>query len=208
MCKQAPDYSYETDAMRRGYIYIAGVDEVGRGCLAGPVVAASVRLDPENIPQGLHDSKKLSAKKREQIYEAIMGAADVAIGMCSVEEIDDLNILNASLKAMERAVEGLSKEADFVLVDGNKIPAGFGLNAQAIIKGDSKSLSIAAASIVAKVYRDRLMSSLAHEYPDYGWEKNAGYGTKLHLQGLETAGVTPHHRTSFKPIKDRLEKNK
>jgi ribonuclease HII len=199
-----PDFSFETAATARGYARIVGVDEVGRGPLSGPVVAAAVWLDPNNIPEGMNDSKKLTAKRREALYDQILAVADVSIASCSVEEIDEINILQASLRAMERAVAGLQSKADYVLVDGNKIPAAFGLDSEAIVKGDARSLSISAASIVAKTWRDRLMVDLAQQYPGYGWEKNAGYGTKLHMEGLAKFGVTPHHRRSFKPIHKML----
>lgn len=204
----SPDYSFETAATHRGYSRIAGVDEVGRGPLAGPVVAAAVWLDPEHIPEGLNDSKALSAKRREGLYEEILAKADVSIASCSVEEIDEINILQASLRAMERAVAGLRERADYVLVDGNKIPPAFGLNAEAIVKGDARSLSISAASIVAKIWRDRLMVDLAQQHPGYGWEKNAGYGTKSHMEALQNLGVTPHHRRSFKPVHNMLYQEK
>ena len=203
-----PDYSFETAALARGYTRVAGVDEVGRGPLAGPVVAAAVVLDPACIPEGLNDSKALSARRREVLYDQILAVADVSVAHCSVEEIDEINILQASLRAMERAVAGLTLAPDFVLVDGNKIPAAFGLDAEAVVKGDARSLSISAASIVAKTWRDRLMVDLAQQHPGYGWEKNAGYGTKLHLEGLRNLGVTPHHRRSFKPIHNMLYQDK
>lgn len=199
-----PDFTFETTAFTRGYSSVVGVDEVGRGPLSGPVVAAAVWLDPNRIPEGMNDSKKLTAKRREILYDQILAVADVSIASCSVEEIDEINILQASLRAMERAVAGLKVNADYVLVDGNKIPAEFGLNAEAIIKGDARSLSISAASIIAKTWRDRLMVDLAQQYPGYGWEKNAGYGTKLHMEGLAKLGVTPHHRRSFKPVHKML----
>ncbi|MBU2890113.1 MULTISPECIES: ribonuclease HII [Celeribacter] len=208
MVKTVPDYSFEEAAARRGYTRIVGVDEVGRGPLAGPVVAAAVWLDPDDIPAGLNDSKALSAKRREGLYDEICARADVSIASCSVEEIDEINILQASLRAMERAVAGLKGGADYVLVDGNKVPPAFGLDAEAIVKGDARSVSISAASIVAKIWRDRLMVDLAQQYPGYGWEKNAGYGTKLHLEGLRDFGVTPHHRRSFKPIHNILYQDK
>ncbi|MCA0041948.1 ribonuclease HII [Celeribacter litoreus] len=208
MAKTVPDFSFEEAAARRGYTRIVGVDEVGRGPLAGPVVAAAVWLDPDHIPEGLNDSKALTAKRRERLYDEIMETADVSIASCSVEEIDEINILQASLRAMERAVAGLKSTADYVLVDGNKIPAAFGLDAEAIVKGDARSLSISAASIIAKTWRDRLMVDLAQQYPGYGWEKNAGYGTKVHLEGLQKIGVTPHHRRSFKPIHNILYQDK
>lgn len=208
MVKTIPDYSFEEAATRRGYARIVGVDEVGRGPLAGPVVAAAVWLDPEAIPPGLNDSKALTAKRREALYDEILAKADVSIASCSVEEIDEINILQASLRAMERAVAGLKVKADYVLVDGNKVPPAFGLDAEAIVKGDARSVSISAASIVAKIWRDRLMVDLAQQYPGYGWEKNAGYGTKIHMEGLRDLGVTPHHRRSFKPVHNILYQDK
>ncbi|WP_417262316.1 ribonuclease HII [Celeribacter sp.] len=208
MTKPIPDYSFEEAAQRRGYTRIVGVDEVGRGPLAGPVVAAAVWLDPDHIPEGLNDSKALTAKRREALYSEIFTKADVSIASCSVEEIDEINILQASLRAMERAVAGLKVKADYVLVDGNKVPPAFGLDAEAIVKGDARSLSISAASIVAKIWRDRLMVDLAQQYPGYGWEKNAGYGTKVHLEGLRDFGVTPLHRRSFKPVHNILYQGK
>ncbi|MEN8888169.1 MAG: ribonuclease HII [Celeribacter marinus] len=208
MVKTAPDYSFETHATARGYSRIVGVDEVGRGPLAGPVTACAVWLDPNRIPDGLNDSKALTEKRRLMLYEQIMEVADVSIASCSVEEIDEINILQASLLAMERAVAGLSVAADYVLVDGNKIPKAFGVDAEAIVKGDARSVSISAASIVAKTWRDSLMVDLAQQHPGYGWEKNAGYGTKLHLDGLRNLGVTPHHRRSFKPVHNILYQDK
>ncbi|WP_062221124.1 ribonuclease HII [Celeribacter marinus] len=208
MVKTAPDYSFETDATARRYSRIVGVDEVGRGPLAGPVTACAVWLDPNRIPDGLNDSKALTEKRRIMLYEQIMEVADVSIASCSVEEIDEINILQASLRAMERAVAGLSVAADYVLVDGNKIPKAFGVDAEAIVKGDARSVSISAASIVAKTWRDSLMVDLAQQHPGYGWEKNAGYGTKLHLDGLRNLGVTPHHRRSFKPVHNILYQDK
>lgn len=208
MTKTTPDYSFEEAATRRGYTRIVGVDEVGRGPLAGPVVAAAVWLDPARIPLGLNDSKALTAKRREVLYDEILAVADVSIASCTVEEIDEINILQASLRAMERAVAGLSRKADYILVDGNKLPPAFGLDAEAIVKGDARSLSISAASIVAKIWRDRLMVDLAQHYPGYGWEKNAGYGTKTHMEGLRNLGVTPHHRRSFKPVHNILYQDK
>lgn len=199
-----PDLSFETQARDGGARMIAGTDEVGRGPLAGPVTAAAVILDPGNIPDGLNDSKKLSAKRREALADQIWDMADVSMVHVSVAEIDEHNILRASHIAMERAVAGLRQTADFVLVDGNLIPKGLSVPARAIIKGDSKSLSIAAASIVAKVGRDRLMEDLAQQFPGYGWEKNAGYPTKQHREALLNLGVTPHHRRSFAPIRNML----
>lgn len=183
---------------------IAGVDEVGRGPIAGPVTAAAVVLDPSNIPDGLNDSKALSAKKREVLYDLIMASSDVCIAHASVEEIDEINILRASHLAMERAVAGLSQTPDHLLIDGNMIPRGLTGSTEAIIKGDAKSLSISAASIVAKICRDRIMWDLAQQFPGYGWETNAGYPSKSHKEALQNLGVTPHHRRSFKPVHNML----
>lgn len=204
MEKLSPDFSFEQAAMTRGYSRIAGVDEVGRGPLAGPVTAAAVILDPERIPPGLNDSKKLTAKRREVLYEQILDMAEVSIAHASVEEIDDINILRASHLAMERAVAGLSTPPDHVLIDGNQVPRSLTVSNETIVKGDARSLSISAASIVAKICRDHVMVDLAQQHPGYGWEKNAGYGTKAHMEGLRNLGVTPHHRRSFKPIHNML----
>lgn len=203
-----PDFSFETAAQQRGFLHIAGVDEVGRGPLAGPVVAAAVILDPANIPEGLNDSKKLTAKRRDALYDALHVVADVSIAEATVAEIDAHNILRASHIAMVRAIAGLSAVADHALIDGNMIPRDLSISAQTIIKGDARSLSIAAASIVAKVWRDRHMVALAQQHPHYGWEKNAGYPTAQHKLGLEQHGVTEHHRRSFKPIHNILYQDK
>ncbi len=200
MTKTAPDFTLEQSAIDAGHAIIAGVDEVGRGPLCGPVTAAAVILDPMNIPDGLNDSKKLTAKRREALYDLLIGCAEVSIAHASVEEIDRINILRASHLAMERAISGLPRPPDHVLIDGNMIPRGLTTPAQTVIKGDAKSLSIAAASIIAKVCRDRIMADLAQEFPGYGWEKNAGYPTPVHLKALLNLGVTPHHRRSFKPV--------
>ncbi|WP_120502021.1 ribonuclease HII [Roseovarius sp. EL26] len=199
-----PDYSYETEAFERGATCIAGVDEVGRGPLAGPVTAAAAVLDPMRIPEGLNDSKKLTLKRRQILYDALMECADVSIAHASVEEIDELNILRASHLAMERAVAGLKNVADFALIDGNMIPKGLTIPSRAVIKGDAVSVSIAAASIVAKITRDRIMEDLAQQFPGYGWERNAGYPSKQHKEALQNLGVTPHHRRSFKPVHNML----
>lgn len=182
---------------------VCGVDEVGRGPLAGPVMAAAVILDPNNIPSGLNDSKKLSAKKREILYPLIMNSAHVGIGEASVEEIDSINILQASLLAMRRAVENLGVKPDHALVDGNKLPCLI-CPASAIIKGDSISLSIAAASIIAKINRDFLMTKMAENHPQYGWEKNAGYGTRHHMEALRLVGPCDFHRKTFAPIRELM----
>jgi ribonuclease HII len=204
MARTPPDFSFETTAHARALAPVAGVDEVGRGPLAGPVTAAAVILDPARIPQGLGDSKALSSTKRERLFAEIMGSAQVSVAHATVEEIDALNILRASQMAMERAVAGLAIPPAHVLVDGNLIPAGLQGRAEAIVKGDAKSLSIAAASIIAKVTRDRIMVDLAQQHPGYGWEINAGYPTKQHLEALLNLGVTPWHRRSFRPVHNIL----
>ncbi len=181
-------------------IRIAGVDEVGRGPLAGPVTAAAVRLDPERVPAGLNDSKALKPAQREVLAEEILATADVCIAHASVEEIDEINILQATFLAMRRAVAGLSVQPDHLLIDGNKVPPGMPCPAAPLVKGDAKSLSVAAASIVAKVARDRIMADLAAKCPGYGWERNAGYPTKAHVVALKSLGITPYHRRSFGPV--------
>ena len=204
MTRLTADFSFETAARARGATVIAGVDEVGRGPLCGPVTAAAVILDPAHIPLGIGDSKALSSAKRERIYVELLAVAQVSVAHASVEEIDALNILRASHLAMERAVAGLVMRPDFVLVDGNRLPKGLPCGAEAVVKGDAKSLSIAAASIAAKVVRDRIMVDLAQQHPGYGWERNAGYPTKDHLAALLNLGVTPQHRRSFKPVHNIL----
>ena len=179
---------------------VAGVDEVGRGPLAGPVYAAAVILDPARLPEGLDDSKKMSETRRDKAFNAIMTSAlAVGIGVASVEEIDRINILAATMLAMRRAVDRLSVAPVHALIDGNKVPA-LPCPADAIVKGDSKVLSIAAASIIAKVTRDRVMSELDLAFPGYGWARNKGYGTADHMQALARLGPSVHHRTSFAPI--------
>jgi ribonuclease HII len=199
-----PDHAYETAAFARGLSRVAGLDEVGRGPLAGPVTAAAVVLDLTRVPEGLRDSKMLTAARRQVLAAELVLVAEVSIAHASVEEIDRLNILQASLLAMERAVAGLSHPPHHCLIDGNKIPGGLKGRAEAIVKGDALCLSIAAASIVAKVARDAIMVDLAQQYPGYGWERNAGYGSAGHLQALLDFGVTPLHRRSFAPVHNRL----
>ncbi|WP_313351054.1 ribonuclease HII [Paracoccus sp. (in: a-proteobacteria)] len=199
-----PDYSFEEAALRSGARFVAGVDEVGRGPLAGPVTAAAVILDVTCIPEGLNDSKKLTAKRREMLSELIMARCDWAVGHASVEEIDRLNILRASHLAMLRAISGLRQRPCLVLVDGNMLPRDMDLPGQAVVGGDARSLSIAAASILAKLLRDRIMVDLAQQHPGYGWEANAGYPTPAHRQALLDLGVTPHHRRSFAPVHNIL----
>lgn len=198
----SPDYSAELDL---GGI-VAGIDEVGRGPFAGPVVAAAVILNPEDIPEGMTDSKKLSKKKREQLFDEIMEKAEVGIGEASAQEIDELNILQATFLAMKRALEKLQNMPDHILVDGNRDPK-IHPSTQLMVKGDSRSLSISAASIVAKVTRDRQMCAFSEAYPHYGWEKNSGYGTAEHRKGLSQFGVTPLHRRSFAPIRKIIDSN-
>ena len=187
---------------------VAGVDEVGRGPLAGPVTAAAVVLDPKCIPEGLNDSKKLTAKKRLDLYRQLLDCADVSIAHASVAEIDEINILRASHLAMERAIAGLQVLPEHVLIDGNMIPRGLQLPATTLVKGDSRSISISAASIVAKVCRDCVLVDLAQQHPGYGWETNMGYGSKKHTEALRSLGVTPHHRRSFKPVHNMLYQEK
>lgn len=196
-----PDFALE--ARYSGKI-IAGVDEAGCGPWAGPVVAAAVILNPENFPEGLNDSKKLSAKKREALFQPIKEMAQVGVGIVDVHEIDEINILQAAKAAMQRAVADLPIAPEVALIDGNR-PVKLPCETQLVVKGDSLSLSIAAASIIAKVTRDRMMQQLAAEFPHYGWEKNAGYGTAQHQAGLAIYGVTKHHRKSFAPIRKLLE---
>lgn len=202
MQKLIPDFAFETAAYAEGALRVLGVDEVGRGPIAGPVTAAAVRLDPKNIPEGLGDSKALSAKRRDYLSKWLHDHAEVAIAHASVEEIDTHNILRASHLAMERAI--LSLGGDFALIDGNLLPKGLTCAARTVVKGDARCQSIAAASIVAKVERDRIMVDLAQQYPGYGWEKNAGYPTKAHLAALLNIGLTPVHRRSFKPVHNIL----
>ena len=194
-----PDYNLELEI---GGV-ICGVDEVGRGPLAGPVIAAAVILDPTNIPLHLNDSKKLSAKKQEELNEVILATSECAYGEASLEEIDELNILHASMLAMSRAVGNLPRKVDHVLVDGNRIPM-LDAPATAVIKGDQKSVSIAAASIIAKIKRDFLMKNLAKIHPEYGWERNSGYGTREHIEALNLVGPSRFHRKSFAPIRDLM----
>lgn len=194
--------------MDRGQTPVAGVDEAGRGPLAGPVVAAAVILDPACIPGGLDDSKVLSAKRREVLCAALFEVAQVGVGIATVEEIDEINILRASHLAMCRAIEALPVPPAHVLIDGNLIPRGLLLSAEAIVKGDARSQSIAAASIVAKTRRDAIMVDLAQQHPGYGWERNAGYPSKSHKLALQNLGVTPHHRRSFKPVHNILYQGK
>ena len=193
----------ERKLLQEGFVFIAGVDEAGRGPLAGPVVAAAVILPREGELPGVFDSKQLSESRRKVLRDEIKKVAETSVGVAEVSEIDTLNILRATHLAMHRAVAGLNK-VDFVLVDGLPVK-GFPCPAENMIKGDARSASIAAASIVAKVYRDELMEHLAEEYPGYGFEVHKGYGTAAHLEALRKLGVTPVHRRSFGPVRDLLD---
>ncbi|MGF1708254.1 ribonuclease HII [Enterovibrio baiacu] len=184
---------------------IAGVDEVGRGPLVGAVVTAAVILDPNNPIEGLTDSKKLTDKKREVLFEQIKEKALAwSLGRAEPEEIDDINILAATMLAMERAVNGLPIAPDYVLIDGNRVPSGITVPAQAVVKGDLRVAEISAASILAKVVRDREMEALDKEYPQYGFAKHKGYPTKAHFEALEQHGAIEGYRKSFKPVKKAL----
>jgi len=195
--------SYENDVWEKGIQYIAGIDEVGRGPLAGPVVAAAVILPKDFILYGVDDSKKLSEKKRDEYYTYIINnALTYGVGIVSNERIDEINIYEATKEAMQEAIQKLTITPEHLLIDAMKLPLD--IEQQSIIKGDANSISIACASIVAKVVRDRLMKEIHEEYPHYAFDKNAGYGTKDHLKGLEQFGYTPYHRKSFSPIKEMI----
>lgn len=190
-------FLYENEARKKGYKFICGVDEAGRGPLAGPVFAAAVILDQNRMIEGLNDSKKLTEKKREYLYDCIKEKAiSYSVAAASEKEIDDINILNATFLAMQRAIDGLKIPPDMVLIDGNRCPA-LKIDSRAIIKGDSLSASIAAASILAKVERDRLMKQISQKYPQYNFEKHKGYGTKLHTDLIKEYGPCEIHRRSF-----------
>ena len=188
---------YENIVRNKGFKYVCGVDEAGRGPLAGPVCAAAVILHDNQIIEGVNDSKKLSEKKREALFDVIREQAlAYSIAFATVEEIEEMNILNATMLAMKRAVEGLEVKADYALIDGNRLPP-LNIPCEYVIKGDAKSMSIAAASILAKVSRDRLCAEYAEKYPQYGFEKHKGYGTKLHRDALLEYGPCEIHRMSF-----------
>ena len=192
------DYLYEEKALSAGYKLVCGIDEAGRGPLAGPVYAAAVILPLGLEIEGLNDSKKISEKKREQLFDVICEeAVDYSIGIATEQEIDEINILNATFLAMHRAVEGLKNKPDYALIDGNQYPKIPFVLEETVVKGDAKSMSIAAASILAKVSRDRFMLKKAKEYPKYQFEKHKGYGTKLHYEMLKEYGPSPIHRMSF-----------
>lgn len=192
-----PDYSFELAARDAGYRHVCGIDEAGRGPLSGPVVAAACVLEPGTEIPGLNDSKKLTPKKRDLVYDLVIErATDFAVGFATPEEVDSINILNATMLAMRRAIAALKAPADYALVDGNCI-RDYPIPARAIIKGDSLSMSVAAASILAKVTRDRLCLEDDRQYPMYGFAKHKGYGTAEHIAALRTYGPCPIHRKTF-----------
>lgn len=193
-----PDYEFEKAAVNSGFSCICGIDEAGRGPLAGPVCAAAVILPEGAVIEGLDDSKKLTEKKREKLYDIIKETAvaySVAYG--TLEEIETVNILEATYLAMNRAIEGLSVKPDFALIDGNRVPRGIKIPCETIVKGDSKSMSVAAASVLAKVTRDRLMLEYDKKYPEYNFKKHKGYGTKEHTELIKQYGPCEIHRLSF-----------
>ena len=196
-----PTFRFERGLMRDGFMPVAGVDEAGRGPLAGPVVASAVILDPRKIPKGLNDSKQLTAARREELYEEILATSDVAISSLSALAIDQTNILKASLEAMRRAVASLPKRAMFVLIDGRDVPPGLTCPGKALVKGDARSFSIAAASIVAKVTRDRMMQAAGLTFPQYGFEQHAGYATEIHRTAIDSHGPCAIHRMTFSPFR-------
>lgn len=191
------DYSFEIAAMNKGFRTVCGVDEAGRGPLAGPVYAAAVILPTGLEIPGLNDSKKLSEKKREELFDVITNVAiSFSVGIATEKEIDEINILNATFLAMKRAINGLEICPDYAIIDGNRAPNS-GIYEETVVKGDGKVMSVAAASVIAKVSRDRFMLKMAEEYPQYQFEKHKGYGTKLHYEMLEKYGISPIHRKSF-----------
>ncbi|RVT83171.1 ribonuclease HII [Rhodobacteraceae bacterium CCMM004] len=208
MARLRPSYDRESALAAAGCRAVAGVDEVGRGPLAGPVAAAAVILHPDRIPEGLDDSKRLSPARRAALAERLTETAETALGWASVDEIAALNVLGAALLAMRRALAALPRAADHALIDGNRLPPALPCPATCVVKGDAQVLSIAAASILAKVARDRLMVDLAQQYPGYEWDKNVGYPTAAHLDGLKRHGVTPHHRRNFRPVHNMLYQEK
>ncbi|MBO5852931.1 MAG: ribonuclease HII [Clostridia bacterium] len=193
-----PDFELEKQAIADGYSLICGVDEAGRGPLAGPVCAAAVILDTSVELQGVDDSKKLSEKKREALYDLIcQKAVAYCVAFATVDEIEEYNILNATYLAMNRAIEGLKIKADFALIDGNRVPKDIRIDSKTVVKGDAKSLSIAASSILAKVTRDRLLMEYDAKYPEYGFAKHKGYGTAEHMEAIRRLGPSEVHRPSF-----------
>ena len=200
--KYNPSFNLENES---GYPVVAGLDEAGRGPLCGPVGAGAVVFPKRDIeiPVIIQDSKKMTPKQRAKAYDWIVNNTIWAVGQCSPREIDELNILWASMLAMKRAYDNLKCQVDFCLVDGNRVPEG--LQGLAVVKGDAKSVSIAAASIIAKETRDKIMTELSVQYPQYEWNKNAGYPTSSHLQAIEKYGINQHYRKTFGPIKERMK---
>lgn len=193
-----PDFQIESEVKLKGYKYVCGVDEAGRGPLAGPVCAAAVILPDDVFIEGLNDSKKLTEKKREALIDIIKEKAVAwSVAFASVEEIEEFNILNATYLAMNRAIEGLELKPDFALIDGNRVPTDIKVPCKTVIKGDALSCSIAAASIIAKVTRDRLLDEYDERYPQYGFKKHKGYGTAAHYKAVDEFGLSPIHRPSF-----------
>ena len=202
MKKNNPDFSLE---LATNLKFVAGVDEAGRGPLCGPVVAAAVVFPDTNIeiPVIIRDSKQMTARQRAVAYDWIVNNTIWAVAECSPAEIDELNILWASMLAMKRAIDKLDCDVEYCLVDGNRMPQG--VSGMSVVKGDAKSLSIAAASILAKETRDKIMTELSKQFPQYGWNKNAGYPTKSHLQAIEKYGINQYYRKSFGPVKERIK---
>ncbi len=200
--KTTPDFSIEREC---GHPLVAGCDEAGRGPLCGPVVAAAVIFPRHDIdiPVVIRDSKQMTLRQRDAAYDWIIANTTWAVAECSASEIDELNILHASMTAMKRAVEKLPTTPQYCLVDGNRMPQS--MTGHAVVRGDAKSLSIAAASIIAKVTRDRIMQRLSQQFPMYEWDKNAGYPTAAHLRAIDQYGINEHYRKSYKPIKERIE---
>jgi ribonuclease HII len=196
-----PDFGFEGRAMSDGFRFVAGLDEAGRGPLAGPVVAAAVILDPDNIPEGLDDSKALSAARREELFALILATSTVAIASASAAEIDRTDIRKASLTAMRRALSSLPRLAHYALIDGRDVPPGLHCPAKALVKGDARSVSIAAASIVAKVTRDRIMTRACSVYPAYGFSSHMGYASVVHRAAIAKHGPCPLHRMTFRPLR-------
>ena len=201
-----PHYRYERKALKNGAACVAGIDEAGRGPLAGPVVAAAVILDTKRLPRGVNDSKQLLPERREELYAIIMERAEVGVGIVEVEEIDRINILNATFSAMVKAVNALMRLPALALVDGNMAPK-LTCAAQCIVEGDAKSMSIAAASIIAKVTRDRIMVALDAEFPHYGFASHKGYSTPEHFEALSRFGPCLHHRRSFAPVREIFDRD-
>ena len=204
--RSVPDFSIEKNTGKK---IIAGADEAGRGPLCGPVVAGAVvfkKFDFDDMPI-ISDSKQITEKQRDIAYDWITNNPDIlwGVGQCSAAEIDELNILQASLTAMTRAINAIGVDVEYCLIDGNKMPKG--IIGESVVKGDAKSLSIAAASIIAKVTRDRIMKDLAKRFPQYDWDKNAGYPTQQHLQAIDKYGINEHYRKTYRPVKERIEKN-